>query len=321
MAKSFRGKKPHITSGPFPSWLLTRLLVVSVALFLSSCTCDKGPLGSATNPIKIYFVPSVDIKVLEDNSKAIKEYLEANTPYHFTVSIPTSFVAVVEAFGTHRADVSAMNTFGYLMAHERYRATARLTVLRHGSSTYQAQFVARAGGPIQKLEDLAGKRVAFVDPASTSGYLLPLKVLRERSIQPSETMFAMRHDSVISMIYQGQVDAGATFYSPPTEGEIQDARRLVKTQYPDVEEKIAIIELTDSIPNDPIVFRAGLDEEIVNTIVDTFLKYIETPEGRQAFNSIYGVTALQRAQDSDYDGVRQMLETLGVSAGQLAGRR
>src|SRR6185437_3716402 len=117
------------------------------------------------------------------------------------------------SFGTNRADVAALNTYGYIIAHEKYGAEARLITIRYGDSTYKAQFLARSDSGIKKLEDLNGKKIAFVDPASISGYLLPLKYLKDRGIKPKETMFAMRHDNVISMIYQHQVDAGATFYS------------------------------------------------------------------------------------------------------------
>lgn len=49
---------------------------------------------------------------------------------------------MVEAFGTKRADITAINTFGYLMANEKYGVEAKMTVLRHGLATYQAMFVA-----------------------------------------------------------------------------------------------------------------------------------------------------------------------------------
>lgn len=293
------------------------LLTLLAAFILVGCTKDKGPIGSEDNPIKMFFVPSVDVKVIEDNSKAIKEYMEANTPYKYKVSIPSSFIAVVEAFGTNRADVAALNTFGYILANEKYGVEAKITVIRYGSSTYKSQFIAKAQSAIDSIEDLSDKKIAFVDPASTSGYLLPLKLLKDKDVKPKETVFAMRHDSVVSMIYQGQVDAGATFYSPPANNEIQDARRLVKTQYPDVEDKIKIVELTDPIPNDPIVFRKGLPEEIKKTITDTFISYVKTPEGKEAFEKLYGVTDLQSATDADYDKVRELLKALGKSANEM----
>lgn len=283
------------------------LLSIVMALSIVGCDLKKDPLGSEKNPIKLHFVPSVEAKVLADNSKTFKKYLEAHTPYHYSITIPQSYITVVEAFGTKRADISALNTFGYILANDKYGAEARLTVLRHGSSTYQSQFLTRKGSGIKTLDDLKGKTVAFVDPASTSGYLLPLKTLNDKNILPKETMFAMKHDSVVSMIYQKQVDAGATFYSPPVNGKIDDARRLVLQQYPDVEDKITIVALTEEIPNDPIVFRKDMPEAMKEEITQAFLTFIQTPEGLEAFQNIYGVTALQRATDKDYQVVRDML--------------
>jgi phosphonate transport system substrate-binding protein len=287
----------------------TRLLfsIGFVILFTLGCDLKKAPLGSPENPVKLHFVPSVEAKVLKDRSKDFKAYLEKNTPYHYTITIPQSYITVVEAFGTNRADVSALNSFGYVLANERYGAEAKLTMVRHGSPTFKSQFLARADSRIQKLEDLNGKSVAFVDPASTSGYLLPLKTLKDRNIHPKETVFAMKHDSVISMIYQKQVDAGATFYSPPQGDRLEDARRLVLSQYPDVAEKIKIVELSEPIPNEPFVFRKEMPEEMKNQIVEALLKYVETPDGAKAFKDLYGVTALRKANDSDYDVLRKMI--------------
>lgn len=292
------------------------VVILFAAVALVGCV-KKAELGTERNPVKLFFVPSVDAKVLEGNAKVFEEYLEKTTGYKFNVQVPQSYVAVVEAFGTKRADVAAINTFGYIMAHQKYGAEARMTVIRHGSSEYQSQFLARADGPIKSLKDLHGRKVAFVDPASASGYLLPLKSLKDRDIKPKETVFAMKHDSVISMIYQGQVDAGATFYSPPSKEGIEDARRLVKTQYPDVEEKIKIVELSDAIPNDPIIFRQDMPEEMKTKIIDAFLSFIATDEGKAAFKEIYSVDELKKATDKDYDEVRAMLTALGTSVDDL----
>jgi phosphonate transport system substrate-binding protein len=293
------------------------LLFLAFAMFLSSCTISKGELGSEKNPVKLYFLPSVDSKVIDTNSKIIKTWLEAHTPYKFEVAVPASFVAVVEAFGSKRADVATLNTFGYILANKKYGVEAALTALRHGSPTYQTEFIAKEGGPIKTLADFAGKKFAFVDPTSTTGFLMAKRVLNERGIKPSQEVFAMKHDSVVSMIYQGQVDGGAAFYVPPFEGEMQDARRLVKTQYPDVEKKIKIIELSENLPNDPIVFRKDLPAEMKKNLTEAFIQLIRTPEGRNAFNSIYTYTDFKVASDADYDPVRRMISDLGKNIEDL----
>lgn len=296
-------------------------LLMTASIALSSCTFKKAELGSAENPVKLFFVPSVDAKVIDSNSKTMKTWLEANTPYKFEIHVPQSFIAVVEAFGSKRADVAALNTFGYLLANQKYGAEARLTVIRHGKTTYQSQIIAKKGA-IKELKDLVGKKFAFVDPASMSGYILPLKFLQDQGVKVGETVFAMKHDNVVSMIYQGQVDAGATFYSPPEEKDgIQDARRLVKTQYPDVEEKIEIVKLTSEIPNDPIAFRKDMPEDMKAAISQAFLKMVETEEGKTAFKNLYGVTAIQAATDKDYDQIREMMKAVNADAEALMSKK
>ena len=303
------------TSSGWKAIFLTASILLGC--FLSGCTFKKDPPGSAGNPVNLFFVPSVDAKVIDSNSKSMKAWLEAHTPYHFEIHVPQSYVAVVEAFGSKRADVAALNTFGYILANEKYDAEAKLTVIRYGKTTYQSQIIAKKGR-FKSIKELDGKKFAFVDPASLSGYILPLKFLKDAGVKIGEPVFAMKHDSVVSMVYQGQVDAGATFYSPPDPKDgIQDARRLVRTQYPDVEQKIEILKLTDEIPNDPIVFRKDLPEEMKAKLKQAFMDMVKTEEGKVAFNNLYGVTAIQDATDRDYDGVRATLKAVNAKPAEL----
>lgn len=282
------------------------------AFLMSSCTFKKAELGSAENPIKLFFTPSVDAQVIDSNSKTMKVWLEKNTPYKYEINVPQSFIAVVEAFGANRVDVAALNTFGYYLANKKYGAEARLICVRFGSSMYRSAVLAKKG-KFKTVKDLEGKKIAFVDPASMSGYILPQKFLKDSGVKVGETVFAMKHDNVVSMIYQGQVEAGATFYSPPDKVEgIQDARRLVKTQYPDVEDKVEILSLTGEIPNDPIAFRKEMPEDMKKTITEAFIKMVETEEGKNAFKQIYGVTEVKPASDKDFDVIRTLVDDSGL---------
>jgi len=286
-------------------------------LAFAGCSRNENPLGSQKNPIKFFFLPSVDAQKLADKGHLVEKYLNANTPYVYKIGVPASYVAVIESFGTKRADIATLNPFGYLLANQRYGAHAVITPVRFGSELYQGQIVVRADSGITSVKQLNGKKIAFVDPSSTSGFLLPSKVLKEAGVVPRDTVFAQRHDSVITMVYQGQVDAGATFYTPEEEGKIQDARRLVLTQFPNVEKEIKILALTDEIPNDPIVVRKDLPPEIVETTVSALLKYMQTKEGKEVFHDLYGMTGMVRSSDERYNAVRDVLATLGQSASDL----
>ncbi len=289
-------------------------LYIFFALFFASCSKEKADLGSKKNPIKMFFTPSVDAETIAEKSDAFVKFLEKETGLYFKVEIPQNYVAVVESFGSGRAHVAVMNSFGYLMAHSKYGAMAKLTTTRYGSPFYRGQILASAALGIDSLNlaALSGKKIAFVDAASTSGYLLPAKLLKEAGVKPGEEVFAMKHDNVVTMIYQGQVDAGATFYSPPAQdGTPRDARSRVLTQFPDVMSKVKIIALTDEIANDPVVFSRELPAELIETIANAFIKYALLDEGKKVFTELYAIDGFKLASDSDYDGLRNAIRMLG----------
>lgn len=281
---------------------------------------NEGKIGTKTNPIKIYFTPSVDAKRITNNAKELVEFLEKETGYYFTTAVPASFIAVVEAFGTKKADIAGINTFSYLMANEKYGAEARLRIVRDGGeTTYKGQFITRFGSGINSIEDINRRSFAFVDPSSTSGFILPKALMDRKGIKPSETVFAMRHDNVVIMVYQKQVDAGATYYAPPDSvtGKILDARMRVLKQFPDVEKKVKIIGFTEDIPNDPWVFRKDMDEKIKERVVAAMLKFVATKKGQKALYDIYDIVGLIPAKDSDYDVLRKMLKDQNISFEKL----
>jgi phosphonate transport system substrate-binding protein len=262
----------------------------------------------------------VDAKRITTNAKELIDFLEKETGYYFTTAVPASFIAVVEAFGTKKADIAGINTFSYLMANEKYGAEAKLRVVRDGGETsYKGQFVTRFDSGIESLNDINGRTIAYVDPSSTSGFILPKALLQKMKIKPSESVFAMRHDNVIIMVYQRQADVGATYYAPPhpETGEILDARMRVLKQFPDVEDKVKIIGFTEDIPNDPWVFRKDMDEEMKEKIINALIKFVNTESGQKAMYEIYDIVGLIHTNDSDYDKLRNMLKEQGISFEKL----
>lgn len=282
---------------------------------LAACTKNTNELGSKENPIKFYLVPAQDILTLTEQGKVLQKYLTKDLGLEFAIEVPASYVAVVEAFGSKRADVAILNTLGYVLANEKYGAEARLKLVNRGRDEYAGQIIVRDDSKIKSIKDLNGKKFAFVDPASTSGYLLPQRLFKQQGIEIKESIFAGKHDTVVTAVYQKQVDAGATFYTPPDDdGMPKDARWLLRTQYPDVYKKIRILQLTDPIPNDPLMFRKEMPEELKVKIVDSLKRYIKTEEGAKVLKDLYHITDFKEASDKDYDKIREYLKDVGMSA-------
>ncbi len=276
----------------------------------------NNELGSENNPIKIVLTPSVDADKVTNSAEKLIDFLHQKTGYYFSAAYPASYIAVVEAFGSGKADFAAMNTFSYLLAHDKYGVEAKLLVVRRdGETSYKGQFIARADSGIDSLFQLNGKKIAYVDPASTSGYILPKALLNEKHVKPAEEVFAMKHDNVVMMVYQRQVDAGATYYSPPDSktGEILDARARVVRQYPDIFSTVKIIGFTTKIPNDPFVFRKDFPQNIEKQIIEALLEFQATPEGKKVWFEAYSIEGLAPVSDSSYNQLRSMIASHGFN--------
>ena len=246
--------------------------------------------------------------------------LEERTGYKFETAVPTSYAAVIEALCTGKADVAWLATFAYVLANEKCGVEAKLTTVRYGSSTYTAEIIAQADDvraeqgldPISSLEDLNGKTFAYTDPLSTSGYLFARSMLEDAGVELAESLFAGGHPQAVLAVYNGDVDAGACYWSAiRPDGSVGDARRTALEAYPDVVEKVKIVQLSSNIPNDTVSFRADLPQEVKDKVVSAILALSKTDEGIEVLGELYNITGLVPASDSDYDVVRKMGELLG----------
>lgn len=294
---------------------LTVTLLLIVWLSVRPLLDGDTPLGSQANPIRIMLTPSTDAQAIIRDGEVLARYITQRTGLHVTVAVPNFYITVVEAFCTNRADIAIMNTFSYLLAHKKYGANAVMRVARrYGELSYRGEFIVHAESGIESIDQLRGKSIAYVDPSSTSGYIYPKDMLRKRGITPRQEMFAYGHNQVVTKVYTRDVDAGAVFYSRPdtVTGEQLDARTKIKTEHPDVFQKVRVIGLTEEIPNDPVVARKGLDRSIISRICEALLSFQQTDDGKKALMTIASVEGFQRTSDAAYNDVRTLVASYGV---------
>lgn len=288
------------------------IIFILFSFMVGACTFQKEVLGTNKNPVKLALVPGQDSAILLENGKVLEDWLEKKTGLVVKISVPVNFISVVEGMGSQRIDVAIMNPFGYLLAHQKYEARALLMGVNRGVSQYWGQII--TGDPtIQSLDDLRGKSFAYVDPASTSGHVLAAALLKQKGIKLGKTTFTGKHDSVVTMVYQGRVDAGATFFTPAINGIDQDARRLVATQFPDVYKKVRILAKTGPIPSEPVVFRKDLPSSVEAKIVSALKEFGSSEMGAATLTKLYHITGFKDCTDKDYDSIRSLLAEIGTN--------
>src|SRR5690606_736281 len=124
---------------------------------------------------------------------------QKETGLSFTGDVPTSYAAVVEAMCADRVDIGWVSPLAYILAHEKCGADMSLVSVTRVGTSYWAVIVTRTDSPIQTIEDLRGKRFAWVDSSSTSGYLFPRSMIQAKGLKLDDLgqqVFAGGHDKV-----------------------------------------------------------------------------------------------------------------------------
>jgi len=275
---------------------------------------DEGAaLGTADNPLIMSFVPSGDTQEIISGGDEIEKMLEEKTGLVIESNVATSFAAVVEAMGAGNAHIGWLNTFAYLLANEKFGVEPVVVTVRFGSNAYKGQIVTQADSGITELADLAGKTMCWVDPLSTSGYIIPRVELQAAGINPDtdfeKTIEAGSHNNVIIAVYNGECDAGATY---------ADARSSVEKDLADVKEKVVVISTSPDIPNDNVSVIAGMPDEMKTQIQEALVEIAASEAGQEALNTVYSIEGLEVTDDSFYDGFRVQLDAAGISIEDLA---
>ncbi|HEY53917.1 MAG TPA: phosphate/phosphite/phosphonate ABC transporter substrate-binding protein [Caldilineae bacterium] len=293
--------------------LLLIIALLSITVLLLAACGGEPELGTEKNPIIMSFVPSGDTQEIIASGDAIADVLQKETGLVIEANVGTDFAAVREAMGAGQAHIGWLNTFNYVLANEKYGVDAALVTERYGSTSYKGQFNVLADSGITSLEDLKGKVICWVDPNSTSGYIIPRIMLKANGIDP-DTDFANQieagsHNNVITQVYNGECDVGTTY---------ADARSSVEDDLPDVKEKVAVLAVTSDIPNDGVSFIKDFPADKRQKIVDALLAFAATEEGQEALNKLYSIAGLQAADDSFYDAFRADLSRAGINIEDLA---
>jgi ABC-type phosphate/phosphonate transport system substrate-binding protein len=142
---------------------------------------------------------------------------------------------------------------------ERRKAAVPLvTHRRDGSSSFQSVLVAHRGAELKRVADLVGKRAAWIDQYSASGYVLPRIELAKRGIDPKTAFtterFYRSHTAAIRAVLERRADFAGTWLGRDAKGVI------VRAPWTDMVggEAIRIIDAFGIIPSDTIAARAAL---------------------------------------------------------------
>ena len=215
-----------------------RALFVAGCMAVLVCSCSKAE----QKPLKMVFYPNESSESRRDAREAFQEILQEAVGRPVEILTTTDYNIALEALVSGKADMAYVGAEGYITAHKRNNAVIPLVTNSGASGTrddakyYSFIAVPRKDADIYKKEDgsfnlslLKGKRISFVAASSTSGFVIPARVLATAFALDntddlilsnkvfSKVLFAGSHQGSGVNLFRGDVDAAA-FAIPLTLG-------------------------------------------------------------------------------------------------------
>ena len=260
--------------------------------------------------LTLALTPSRDPTALKEAGDAFAKAITQVSGVPVKAIVASDYAGVIEALRSKRVDLAFVHPVGYVLANREAGCQILVRDIWQGKTAYTARFYVRKDRGIRRLEDLRGKTVAFVDPASSSGYIYPMVLLIKHGLvrdhDPKsffkEALFTGTHEAALQSVLRGRVDAAASFDKAP-ELHIKD---------PGLIAQLAFVGETPEIPEAGICARPGLPAEPVARVKRALLS-IRAPEYAALLKEIYGIDGFIEADDRDYQPVRDAMTLMNLS--------
>ncbi|MEG0293785.1 phosphate/phosphite/phosphonate ABC transporter substrate-binding protein [Enterococcus sp.] len=306
-------------------WLLMSSLAIVSAMTLAACGSSEktGKAGEVTAaesnnwPEKLTIVQMPD----ENNPDAGQkndDFREAMTEYLGIEVVEmegADYAVGIEALKSEKLDIMLVSPMSYYQAKERANIEPLVTTTSMGNEPYKTAFITHADNKdINELADLKDKTFAFVDPASSSGYMYPkAKLVTALDLDPEKmenpgyffktVAYSGKHDTSLMGVTMGDYDAAAV--------ALQTINSLDEAGIIDSDD-VKVIGETDEIPNAAYIMRGNLPSDLKEKIKTFYLEYDEP----SYFETNYQDPSIRftESKDSDFEIVKEMITLLGLEA-------
>jgi len=259
----------------------------------------------------IGLIPEMNVFKQKQRFKLLGTYLSRKSGVTIEFTILSRYGNIIDRFTAEKMDGAFFGSFTGALAIERLGVVplARPVNLDNTSTYYGVLFVRKDSG-IRTVKDMKDKKMAFVDKATTAGYLFPLAWLRENGVSItdkdhffSKSFFAGSHDAAITAVLNHTADVGAAKHS------MYDR---VRKEEPRIDQELIILAQSALVPSNGLCVRKGLDPVLKRKLKEALLGLHEDPEGAEILKQ-FGAIKFIETTEKDYHPVFDMAKKAGIN--------
>jgi phosphonate transport system substrate-binding protein len=180
-----------------------------------------------------------------------------------------------------------------------------LAVESKGGTKFRGIIIARTDSGINKIQDLKGKKLVFVEKDSAAGYIFQMLTLNKAGLDINKDMvklpFAMKHDKVTMTVFDKGADAGGI-----REDDLEKMKNKVDLS------QIKVVAYTDYYPNWPLFSTQKMDKTAASKIKAALLKLKPDEADTSRILVAANLTGFTTVSDKDYDLLRKAANVAGA---------
>ncbi len=292
---------------------ISRLLIGGLVPMLL-LTAAASPVLAAEGASLVIGRITDDPEKHEKRLRSMADYLAKQLAEYGVSSVGTVMVEtedeMAELMRAGRVDILSETPFMAIQLESEGVVDILMREWKKGVPEYHSVVIARKDSAVQSLADLAGRRVAFEDAGSTSGYLLPRNAIENAGLAMAELAsptapvadgaagytFTGSETGVIAAIYRGTADAGAVSNLDWAEEDtVPEAMRA----------KLRVIYETKPVIRSVLMVNASIPAEVQEQIAVILEQMETTPEGREAMKKYSKVARYDRIEGDALKGLEE----------------
>lgn len=258
--------------------------------------------------ILIGLIPEQNIFKQRERYLILKRYLSEKLGITVNFTSLSRYGNIIDRFSAESMDGAFFGSFTGALAIKKLgvEPLAR-PVNSDGTSTYHGYIFARKNSGIRSARDMQGRRFAFVERATTAGYLFPLAYFRGQGVADlhaylGETFFAGSHDAAIMAVLNREADVGAA------KNTIYDQ---LARENPRIEQDLIILAASRTVPQNGLAVRRDLDPELKRALKEALLSMDKDPKGVEALR-LFGARGFVETTEADYAYVGKLAGDVGI---------
>ncbi len=254
-------------------------------IFIIFCLTLLNPLkGYPQDEILIGLVPEENIFNQMDRYRPLAAYLSDKLGIKVKLTILSKYGDIIDRFVSRKMDGAFFGAFTSFLAMKKLSVEPIARAVNpDGTSTVESYVFVRNDSGIKDVKDMKGKRMAFVDRATVSGYLFAISFLREHGIKDidrffKEYYFTGSNDSAVYSVLDNRADIGTA--------ESKVYYRMIGKD-PSIKSELTIIARSSPFPGTILCLRGDMPERIKERIGEILFGMEKDSGGREVLKK-YG---------------------------------